>query len=56
VGNLSLTLSGRNLKTWTNYSGIDPEINSGGQLNFSTYDFLGQPPVRHFVARIDVGF
>jgi TonB-linked SusC/RagA family outer membrane protein len=56
VGNLSLTLSGRNLKTWTNYSGLDPELNSGGQLNFSTFDFLGQPPVRHYVARIDVSF
>jgi TonB-linked SusC/RagA family outer membrane protein len=56
LSNVALTLSGRNLKTWTNYSGFDPEMNSGGQLNFSTFDFLGQPPVRHYVARIDVSF
>ncbi|HEX8906179.1 MAG TPA: SusC/RagA family TonB-linked outer membrane protein, partial [Longimicrobiaceae bacterium] len=41
LGNLSLTLSGRNLHTWTNYTGLDPELNSGGQSNFSTFDFLG---------------
>ncbi|MGQ0537383.1 MAG: SusC/RagA family TonB-linked outer membrane protein, partial [Gemmatimonadaceae bacterium] len=27
----SLTVSGRNLKTWTDYSGWDPEANAGGQ-------------------------
>ena len=56
LGNLSLTLSGRNLKTWTDYTGLDPELNSGGQSNFSTFDFLGQPPVRYWTARIDLGF
>lgn len=53
---VSLTLSGRNLATWTDYSGLDPEINSGGQSNFSTYDFLGQPPVRTLTARLDISF
>jgi hypothetical protein len=56
LSNLSLTLSGRNLHTWTNYTGLDPELNSGGQSNFSTFDFLGQPPVRYWTARIDLGF
>jgi TonB-dependent SusC/RagA subfamily outer membrane receptor len=27
----TLTLAGRNLKTWTDYSGWDPETNAGGQ-------------------------
>jgi hypothetical protein len=53
---VTLTLSGRNLATWTRYTGFDPEINSGGQANFSTFDFLGQPPVRTYVARVDVNF
>jgi TonB-dependent starch-binding outer membrane protein SusC len=56
MDNLTLTLSGRNLATWTNYSGFDPELNSGGQANFNTFDFLGQPPVRTWVARVDVNF
>lgn len=40
---LSITLSGRNLYTWTKYSGYDPEMNLFGQLtvergnDFATY-------------------
>ncbi len=30
-GGVELTLSGRNLHTWTNYSGWDPEVNLFGQ-------------------------
>jgi TonB-dependent starch-binding outer membrane protein SusC len=53
---VTLTLSGRNLATWTRYTGFDPEVNSGGQANFGTFDFLGQPPIRTFVARVDLSF
>jgi TonB-linked SusC/RagA family outer membrane protein len=53
---ISLTLSGRNLATWTNYKGFDPELNEAGQANFTTADFLTQPPVRYFLARLNVTF
>jgi len=54
---ISLTLAGRNLKTWTDYSGIDPEINfAGSGSNFNTAEFLTQPPVRYWTARVDVNF
>jgi TonB-linked SusC/RagA family outer membrane protein len=53
---LSLTLAGRNLATWTDYSGFDPEVNQNAQANFTTTDFLTQPPVRFFSARINVNF
>lgn len=53
---LSVTVSGRNLVTWTDYTGFDPEINFGGQPNFTTADFLSQPPVRYFTARLNVSF
>jgi TonB-dependent starch-binding outer membrane protein SusC len=53
---LSVTLIGRNLARWTDYSGVDPELNQAGQNNFSTADFLTQPPVRYFIARINVTF
>jgi TonB-linked SusC/RagA family outer membrane protein len=53
---LSLTLSGRNLATWTNYTGLDPEVNFAGQDNFTTADFQSAPPVRHFTARVNVNF
>jgi TonB-dependent starch-binding outer membrane protein SusC len=53
---LSLTVAGRNLATWTNYRGADPEISQSGQFNFSVADFLSQPPVRSFLARVNVTF
>ena len=43
-----LSLSGRNLGTWTDYTGMDPEINSAGSGdNFGIGEFLTQPPVRY---------
>lgn len=53
----AISLSGRNLKTWTDYTGLDPEINeSGGSANFSQNEFNTQPPVRHFALRLDFKF
>jgi TonB-linked SusC/RagA family outer membrane protein len=50
----SISLSGRNLKTWTDYSGLDPEINeSGGGANFTQGEFNTQPPVRVYSIRFD---
>ncbi len=53
---MSLTVSGRNLATWTDYTGIDPELNNSGQTNFSTAEFLTQPPVRYFIVRLNLNF
>ena len=53
----SITLTGRNLATWTDYSGMDPEINSAGSGdNFGISEFLTQPPVRYFTLRVNLGF
>lgn len=53
----SLTLSGRNLKTWTDYRGIDPEINeSGGGANFTQGEQFTQPALRYYTARINFVF
>ena len=57
----SLSLSGRNLWTIDDYSGIDPEVNGFGQgreggSNFAATDFFSQPQVRHWVARLNLGF
>jgi hypothetical protein len=50
----SISLSGRNLKTWTDYSGLDPEINeTGGGANFTQGEFNTQPPVRVYSVRFD---
>jgi TonB-dependent starch-binding outer membrane protein SusC len=51
-----LTLAGRNLATWTDYSGVDPEAveTSGG--NFHQSEFNTQPPVRYMMVRLDYTF
>jgi TonB-linked SusC/RagA family outer membrane protein len=54
--NLSFTVSGQNLGLWTDYSGLDPEISSAGQNNFVTEEFLSQPPVRSWKARLNLTF
>lgn len=53
---MSLTLAGRDLATWTCYSGLDPEMSSEGQRSLGSTDLLTQPPVRTFTARLTVGW
>ncbi|HZE08300.1 MAG TPA: SusC/RagA family TonB-linked outer membrane protein [Gemmatimonadaceae bacterium] len=47
---LDIRIAGRNLKTWTKYSGFDPEVNLGG-AEFLTQglDYFINPPTRSFV-------
>lgn len=53
----SLTLSARNLATFTDYSGLDPEINeTGGSSNFTQGEFNTLPPPRILTARLDLRF
>ncbi len=56
VRGASLNLAGRNLHTWTGYKGVDPEVNFAGQSNFTQADFLTLPPVRYYIARINLDF
>jgi outer membrane receptor protein involved in Fe transport len=53
---VSLTLAARNLKTWTDYTGLDPEVNSQGQANFTTVELGTLPPNRLFMIRFDANF
>lgn len=53
---MRLTLAGRNLKTWTKYTGFDPELNSTPSFLFSQSDFLTQPPLRVYTARLSLSF
>lgn len=53
---LSVTLAGRNLKTWTDYTGIDPEGFWAGGINFGQTEFLTQAPPRYWTLRFNVGF
>ena len=45
---LDVSVSGRNLKTWTDYSGIDPESNLNGQTLGRGLDYFNNPQTRSF--------
>jgi TonB-dependent starch-binding outer membrane protein SusC len=52
----NLVIAGRNLHTWTKYTGFDPEVNSTPNGNFGTSDFLTLPPDRIWNVRINLSF
>jgi TonB-linked SusC/RagA family outer membrane protein len=63
VTNATITLSARNLKLWTNYSGLDPEVAQNPNLtgNFGTlwdlgYDNPVAPQSRYWTIRVTAGF
>ena len=46
---IELNASGRNLHTWTNYNGMDPESNLTGQSRGRGLDYFNNPRTRSFV-------
>ncbi|MDX1624017.1 MAG: SusC/RagA family TonB-linked outer membrane protein [Gemmatimonadota bacterium] len=52
----SVTVAGRNLGLWTDYPGIDPEVNGFGAANIANTDFLTVPPSRRFQATINLTY
>jgi hypothetical protein len=55
VRSAKLALIGRNLKTWTKYSGFDPEAGSGGDANFRI-DGFRYPAFRTYSFQLELGF
>ena len=55
---LSMTLAGRNLKTWTQYTGMDPEaVTAPGGTGVEVEDpFQAVPPPRYVTFRVNLGF
>ncbi len=53
---IDLRVSGRNLKTWTNYTGYDPETNLGGAISANAgaggVDYFNNPQTRSFVIAV----
>lgn len=70
AGSASITLAGRNLLTWTGYSGADPEaiallrpeetgafpFDPPAAAGFAVEDYMVQPPPRVWTLRLDVRF
>ncbi len=57
VSGLRLEASGRNLYTWTNYKGLDPEVSNFGNQNINrSQDVAPYPPARSFFFTLGVDF
>jgi outer membrane receptor protein involved in Fe transport len=57
VNHAQLQFSGRNLKTWTDYSGYDPEVSNFGNVAAGrNQDVTPYPPSRSFWVGINLGF
>jgi iron complex outermembrane receptor protein len=58
VKTLSFYLSGQNLALWTNYSGIDPEVNVDKNINgipSRGFDYTQYPRPRIFTFGANIG-
>lgn len=59
IKNLNANLSGQNLALFTNYSGLDPEVNVNKGLNGSPsrgFDYAGYPKARTWTIGFNIGF
>ncbi len=57
LNSMQVSLSGRNLLTFTNYSGLDPEVsNFGNQPIARNIDVAPFPPSRSFWLSVNLGF
>jgi TonB-linked SusC/RagA family outer membrane protein len=54
MSTIDLRIAGRNLKTWTDYTGLDPEVGGvGGNINrVNGYDYFNLPLTRSFVIAV----
>jgi hypothetical protein len=55
TNNIKVALIGRNLYTWTNYTGFDPDVTSGSDFNFRI-DGFRYPQFRTITGQVTVGF
>jgi TonB-dependent starch-binding outer membrane protein SusC len=57
TSNASITVSGRNLNTWTNYTGWDPETNTGGQRTVVRgFGFAAVPIPRSIAMSVNLNY
>jgi TonB-linked SusC/RagA family outer membrane protein len=48
----TLSLTGRNLKLWTDYSGVDPETNLTGPTNGQGLDYFNNPTTKTYIVSL----
>ncbi|HEU5184530.1 MAG TPA: SusC/RagA family TonB-linked outer membrane protein [Gemmatimonadaceae bacterium] len=57
MSSVDLRVAGRNLKTWTDYTGIDPETNLGGaEVALRGIDYFNNPQTRSFVFSVGLNW
>lgn len=57
ISALRLSLSGQNLLTWTNYSGMDPEVSTRGRNPLTPgFDYSAYPIARTYVFALQITF
>jgi TonB-dependent starch-binding outer membrane protein SusC len=59
IKSLSASISGQNLALWTDYSGLDPEVNVDKNINgvpSRGFDYAGYPRARTFSLGLNLGF
>ena len=56
LSNLALSLAVQNLITWTNYSGLDPEVSILNSVTAPGFDFSGYPQARTVTFGLKAGF
>jgi TonB-linked SusC/RagA family outer membrane protein len=49
MAGIDLRVAGRNLKTWTDYTGLDPETNVAGATNLRGIDYFNNPQTRQWI-------
>ncbi|HEX8903832.1 MAG TPA: TonB-dependent receptor, partial [Longimicrobiaceae bacterium] len=52
----SITLAGHNLGLWTDYTGIDPEVNTAGNRGFARVDAYAAPMNRRITVSVNLGY
>ncbi len=56
MSRISLSLIGRNVHTWTGYSGYDPEVSTSGDAAIYRYDGFGYPNYRTWTGSVEIEF
>jgi hypothetical protein len=56
LNSINFSLTGRNLLTWTNYTGIDPETNLTGPTNGQGLDYFNNPFTRSYQFSVRINY
>ncbi len=56
VSNAKISVAGRNLFTFTDYTGYDPEVQTNNGTQGFAYDYMGYPNFRSFSASLELKF